>query len=524
MLSRSRLGTTRQASSHSGLRLLPERDAQASKTNRYIESKTGVDNHACFICCTVFVEHPSSLAMATCDLSASSMALMHSLPALVEGRGEQRPYTMSRMSYELYGVTMRTPNYLFSKYDLSGALRSKQAEIGEQVGKIHREQFLATSTEDVVAHLVSKNIIEPLQFFPDRKTMEEYECKVDISQDHYRAVRDRSRPCYIDGIQIRITVPFEGDPQLWYFQGSSYTSCPPIGHVEHDGNEERGRLVFVYERPADADFSNIRREVDRAISEIERYLEWQRNDLNAYNETLPSLVADAVKRRKDKLVKQSGLSDLLGIPLKAKEGSPDFTPIKVKKKIVKPLNPIPHGGYTPEPGIEAAAYENTLNIIRHTGNSFERTPEIFKPHDEEALRDFILANLNTHYEGNARGEAFNKSGKTDILISDNGKNAFIGECKIWRGGKGFCEAVDQLLGYLTWRDCKTALVVFNKNNRDFSMILNQIQSLVEAHSSFVHFDKQLDENEWNFTMRSKDDASRTIRMRVMVFNLFCPTE
>lgn len=37
----------------------------------------------------------------------------------------------------------------------------------------------------------------------------------------------------------------------------------------------------------------------------------------------------------------------------------------------------------------------------------------------------------------AQGETFNKSGKTDILISEESRSAFIAECKIWRGQKKF---------------------------------------------------------------------------------------
>lgn len=78
------------------------------------------------------------------------------------------------------------------------------------------------------------------------------------------------------------------------------------------------------------------------------------------------------------------------------------------------------------------------------------------------LRDHFLLQLNGHYEGGATGETFNASGKTDILIRAENRNVFIAECKFWRGKKAFDEAIDQLLGYLTWRDSKCALIVFNK--------------------------------------------------------------
>ena len=81
------------------------------------------------------------------------------------------------------------------------------------------------------------------------------------------------------------------------------------------------------------------------------------------------------------------------------------------------------------------------------------------------------------------GETFNCHGKTDILIRVKGKNIFIAECKIWRGEKGFLETIDQLLGYTSWRDTKTAILIFNKN-QDFSSVLAKIRSTAKTHTCY----------------------------------------
>jgi hypothetical protein len=56
----------------------------------------------------------------------------------------------------------------------------------------------------------------------------------------------------------------------------------------------------------------------------------------------------------------------------------------------------------------------------------------------------MLVTLNTHYVGRTYAEAFNRAGKTDILIRVHDRNAFIGECKWWHGPKALNEALDQL--------------------------------------------------------------------------------
>lgn len=80
----------------------------------------------------------------------------------------------------------------------------------------------------------------------------------------------------------------------------------------------------------------------------------------------------------------------------------------VKRKLVRPLPPAPKGGYKPEPGITDDDYKHILSVIRHEGRTFETTPSTYAVHDEEELRDILLAHLNGHYQGAASAEAFSE--------------------------------------------------------------------------------------------------------------------
>ena len=115
-------------------------------------------------------------------------------------------------------------------------------------------------------------------------------------------------------------------------------------------------------------------------------------------------------------------------------------------------------------------YEYILSVLSSTAMFMERSPNTFKGMNEESVRDLFLALLNGHYEGQATGETFNYTGKTDILIRTEDRNIFIAECKFWSGPKGLTEALDQLLGYTAWRDTKTALLIFNRD-RNMSTVL-----------------------------------------------------
>ena len=121
---------------------------------------------------------------------------------------------------------------------------------------------------------------------------------------------------------------------------------------------------------------------------------------------------------------------------------------------------------------------------------------------EEQIRDLILVDLNGHYEGDATGETFNNQGKTDILIRADGKNVFIAECKFWEGQKALHTAIDQILGYLTWRDTKAALLLFSKKV-GFTDVLAKIATAVPEHLNFKQELRKVSDTHVRYLFRQK---------------------
>ena len=91
-------------------------------------------------------------------------------------------------------------------------------------------------------------------------------------------------------------------------------------------------------------------------------------------------------------------------------------------------------------------YDHVVAVLSAVTVGFERSPRRFAMADEEALRDFMLVTLNSHYEGAATGETFNGAGKTDILVRHGLDNAFIGECKFWGGERKLAETSSSCWG------------------------------------------------------------------------------
>lgn len=163
-------------------------------------------------------------------------------------------------------------------------------------------------------------------------------------------------------------------------------------------------------------------------------------------------------------------------------------------------------------------YQYVLTVVQSMTQVMERSPSTFVTMGEEALRDHYLVQLNGQFEGQATGETFNAAGKTDILLRINGKNVFIGECKFWKGAKGYGETIDQLLSYQSWRDTKTAILIFNRN-RDTSKVLEEIKSATEAHPNYKRTLKYKHESGFRFVMHHPSDANRELTMTVLVFDI-----
>lgn len=151
----------------------------------------------------------------------------------------------------------------------------------------------------------------------------------------------------------------------------------------------------------------------------------------------------------------------------------------------------------------------------------ELSPHEFHEIGEEALRSHFLVQLNGAYKGLATGETFNFQGKTDILIRVDGKNVFIGECKFWKGTKALLETISQLLSYLSWRDTKAAVLVFNRNI-DFSAVLAKIKDGVPKHPNYKRDEGAPDESTFRYVFAQPNDASREMILTVPAFDI--PTD
>ena len=177
----------------------------------------------------------------------------------------------------------------------------------------------------------------------------------------------------------------------------------------------------------------------------------------------------------------------------------------------------------PAPKFPNEVYKDVLDTLHECYRNAEQKPSLYKNKGEEDLRDYGLAFLESRYESAvASGETFNKEGKTDIILkSEKGENLFVAECKIWRGQDQFHQAIEQLFGYLTWRDTKTALILFVQNKK-FSEILEKIKEEATKNPYFIEHLGDKEETSFSYKFCYKDDEDRDVLVEIMAFSF--PTD
>jgi hypothetical protein len=287
-----------------------------------------------------------------------------------------------------------------------------------------------------------------------------------------------------------------------------------------DVDPRRSVLTLSFVNTSNTEPDHYKQALESTLRGIRQMVAAQTQMLNQYHAGLEGRIRAVIAQRRAEIEKLQGLTAAFDVPMVRKSGMPEFKPIEVAKRVTRPLPRPPTAGYKPEPAITSETYDELLAIIRHAGASFEGAPQTYLPLGEEGLRDNVLSHINVVFEGKATGETFRKYGKTDIRIEEESRSAFVGECKLWGGEKVMLDALTQLLGYLTWRDCKAALVLFNKDVAGFSGVQATIDAALRTHPKFLRATSTGRAGEWRFVFQSQEDAGREVTIHVFAFNLY----
>lgn len=409
-------------------------------------------------------------------------------------------------------MTMKMTDLLFATSNLRQVIEHQEAAMAKEIAALSSAQILQASLDTLLEYFEQTYRMDPPQLLEDRIEVSQREVQVDVSHDRRRFIpRERSGPFYVPGTEFTLHVPFTGDSALFGCQAATFSLNPPCGTVH--GNE----LLLSQVRPSDG-AADVKADLDRALTSVKQHLGWVERDVKAFNDTVRAKAETLVMARRKRLTESQAAAASLGYPMRMRDGAPrTYAVPDVRRKVALPPLPSGRGGAL-EPTLASEHYEQILQIITSMVHVIERSPAAFRQMDEEAIRQHFLVQLNGQYEGQATGETFNFQGKTDILIRAGDRNIFMAECKFWKGPKALDAAVTQLLGYASWRDTKTALLIFNRD-RNLTTVLREVPVVISKRADVVREVSVDGETTFRYVLRHPDDHEREVVLTILVFDV-----
>ena len=407
------------------------------------------------------------------------------------------------------------PSYLFEGTSVYDFILSIQTRAMDRLKAQNENVMLSTPMDDLVAELVAACALQVPELRDSETWVEEKEMSRDVPLRGYDIHMDRHRGSRtVTSHVVSFHVPFDGDANLFTIQPSNRTIPGPAADV-------MGQELIIKITTDRKTSDQVKQEYDSQVQSIKQHLSTSGNNLRSIGAHIENPARTYIEQRKAQLLTSKNLVASLGFPMKRRPDAPTtYRAPEVRRKLT-PVRPQIVAPFKPEPTLDEAEYQHILGVMDNMTKVMERSPHTFENMAEEDIRQQFLVQLNGQYEGQATGETFNFHGKTDILIRSEGRNIFIAECKFWRGEKGFLEAVDQLLSYLSWRDSKIAIVIFNKN-RSLSGVLTSIQKAMETHAHKRRGPKTEGETRFRYIMGNTNDTSREVIMTVMVYDIPVP--
>lgn len=408
----------------------------------------------------------------------------------------------------------RDRNKIFSK-PFRDLTHSKAQEIAGEIESQHDEYFEIVPLEEYAEYLHSKFILD------DFPVLIWEEIEMEFGETEV-AGRDLPRTSPVLDLNKRFKkkvveyhIPIEGNSELLRFHQSNMISMPFIDALlSINGNILCFSFTDIYNDHirVESAFNTSRNTVNSMVREI-------KNEFDAYNSDLLGFIQNEINKRVNKINHTNDYKSKFKYPIKKKNVPAAFeSPRIVKKKKISPRPVGSTNGANNQRFISDEDYRHILSLLQDCGKNWEQHPAIYKGKGEEALRDQLIFVLAPNIEGVVAGEAYNKKGKTDIAIKYESNNLFIGECKIWKGAKVFSETIDQILGYLTWRDSKAAIMMFVPN-KEISNVIKTADETAHRHNNFVRKLEVVNEGWTNYRFHLENDPGTYLTIAVQLYHL-----
>lgn len=395
-------------------------------------------------------------------------------------------------------------------------LRASAERLQADIDGLGRDYILNADEPALVTSLVGKYRIAMLELQRSKMTrLPPVETEVNVSGEISRGLRE-GQEFYVRGTKMIFVLPFTGDPPLFRFTPSDI--FPTWGYPYGEVHNQTLHMEYTI---TDHDVGALQQQLDADIAVTQEWVDRLRKEVDGFNSSLESDVRGRVQGRKNRILADLKFAASFDIPVQERPGEPRTYSVPVHEKLEIRLPEAKVGVAELDPALSAGMYDAILTICDSMSQTMERTPKSYDTLDEEAIRDHFLAPLNGVFGFRAAGETFNRSGKADIVIEHVKGKLFICECKFWKGPKYMREGIDQLLGNVTWRDTKTAVLVFNRAG-NMTKVVQKAQDVVKTHPLFKREDAPQGETHFRYVFRHPEDPDREIFVAVLLFDVPAP--
>ena len=389
--------------------------------------------------------------------------------------------------------------------------------------KIAQEQddyIISNPTEDLVKFYLN-DALQPIEFDDSKEEKMSHDKSVKTIYAHEREWGyQQDGDLKVETEKIIVNLPIISNSkvgQILRLRTNSF-SLSPKPEIDIRGNN----VVIEFEIKGygkNLNDNEIVQKINGTKSTIQGMLSSKNAEINSENRKLEQNLVQFIDQRKQKLdsdkSRLSNLMKLTNIPLERKE-SDTVKKIQIDTKpFVKKIKPK-----TPDEDYQLD-HDKVVDIIRLMDNQclqFEKTPKTYENLGEENLRDLLLANLNSVFEGKAAGETFNNKGKSDIYLNIDKGNILVSECKFYGGEKLYHDTINQLLGYLTWRQNYGIMITFSKN-KDFTKVIDDAESIITSHITYQSGLKKLDDSHFISKHTLPTDDYKYVEIHHLYYNL-----
>jgi len=208
-------------------------------------------------------------------------------------------------------------SYIFGdRANMHDVVRHQRDLLDRTVAEIPENAMATQSTDSLVALVVEKLGVDvPVLKREGIFQLPAEEIDIDVSHDQNRAIIPGRGPAYVKGTEIKIGIPFSGDPQLLRFgtAPSGFGSSAVPGYVVDD-------YIVLAHQAEHPDEAKIKADFDGRMTQIEDTLRMARGNASEWNQQLPILAKTKIEARQKKLQSARGVS--LGYPLITPKATP----------------------------------------------------------------------------------------------------------------------------------------------------------------------------------------------------------